>query len=106
MRLFQLVREDDESGVSGTGVVAQGVEFDNGRVSMTWLKSHLGMTGNYDNITVMLKVHGHGGKTKVEWVYDTDPSNSPPDPDVAIEDPVSAQEEDQEESKDNTNGDS
>ncbi len=35
MRRFQLNRIVDESGVSGTGVVAQGVEFDNGFCAMT-----------------------------------------------------------------------
>jgi hypothetical protein len=90
MRLFNLVREEDDSGVSGTGIVAEGVEFSNGRVSLTWLKSHLGMVGNYDNITVVTKVHGHGGKTRVEWIYDTDPT---PSEEEAIEDPVTASED-------------
>lgn len=108
MRVFNLVREEDESGVSGTGIVAQGTEFDNGRVALTWLKSHLGMVGIYDNITVMLKVHGHGGKTKVEWVYDTDPGNSA-DETLAVEDPVTEttpRHEDTNDTEDETDGDS
>jgi hypothetical protein len=37
MRTFYLHRIADESGVSGTGLVAQGVEFDNGKCALTWL---------------------------------------------------------------------
>lgn len=34
MRRFELHREEDVSGVSGTGVVAEGVAFSDGRVLM------------------------------------------------------------------------
>ena len=37
MRHFYLDRHEDATGISGTGVVAQGVEFDNGKVALTWL---------------------------------------------------------------------
>lgn len=65
-RLFSLVRDDDVSGTSGVGVVAEGVEWSNGWVSLHWL-SQLGCLGMYENIKVMTEVHGHGGKTRVEW---------------------------------------
>ena len=32
MRLFVLLREEDVTGVSGTGIVAEGVEWQDGRV--------------------------------------------------------------------------
>ena len=32
MKVFYLKREEDESGISGTGRVAQGFVFDNGKV--------------------------------------------------------------------------
>jgi len=35
-RLFSMVRESDESGVSGTGRVLDGVRFHNGMVSVCW----------------------------------------------------------------------
>jgi hypothetical protein len=38
-RRFQLIRYEDESGVSGTGVVAVGVEFPSGYVQMEWLNT-------------------------------------------------------------------
>ena len=67
MRRFQLMREADESGVSGTGLVAEGVEFASGRVAMTWL-SQYHVVNVVDNIKVVEALHGHGGKTKVVWI--------------------------------------
>lgn len=71
MRRFKVKREEDESGVSGTGVVAEGVEFENGKVAIQWL-SHKASFGIYDNIKHFKDIHGHGGKTKVRWI-DPDP---------------------------------
>jgi len=65
-KMFVLVRDEDVSGTSGTGVVAEGVEWSNGWVSLHWL-SQLGCLGMYENIKVMLAVHGHDGKTRLEW---------------------------------------
>jgi len=68
MRRFRLVRSADETGVSGTGVVAEGVEFANGKAAMTWL-SQFGAVTVFDNMKVIEETHGHHGKTKVEF-YD------------------------------------
>lgn len=65
-RMFVLVRDQDISGTSGTGVVAEGVEWSNGWCSLHWL-SQLGCLGMYENVKVMLEVHGHDGKTRMEW---------------------------------------
>ena len=67
MRRFVLNRHDDESGNSGTGVVAVGTQYPNGKVSLTWL-SHMGTMGWYDTIEVVKGLHGHGGKTEVIWL--------------------------------------
>ncbi len=64
IRTFQLVRGDDETGVSGTGVVAEGAEFTNGTVAMTWL-SVVNSIAFYPNIKVLEAIHGHAGKTKI-----------------------------------------
>jgi hypothetical protein len=40
MKIFYLKRVEDESGVSGTGRIAQGFIFDNGKVALTWLSEH------------------------------------------------------------------
>lgn len=71
MRRFRVKREEDESGVSGTGVVAEGVEFENGKVALQWL-SNKASFGIYDNIKQVRDIHGHGGKTRISWV-DPDP---------------------------------
>ena len=64
MKVFYLNRAEDESGISGTGRVAQGFIFDNGRVAVTWLSDHPSVT-IYDNIGEVHAIHGHGGKTEV-----------------------------------------
>ncbi|QJD50859.1 hypothetical protein KNV00_gp160 [Streptomyces phage Bmoc] len=67
MRLFELHRDIDSSGVSGTGVVAQGVEFDNRQCCMTWL-TEWNSVAVYPDIQTLEAIHGHGGNTRVVWV--------------------------------------
>lgn len=66
MRPFHLLRLEDDSGVSGTGIVAEGVEFTNGKVVINWLTKHRSMT-IYENIKEAEAIHGHGGKTRVVY---------------------------------------
>ena len=66
MKTFRLYRAEDESGVSGTGYVAEGVEFNNGKCALSWLTKHTSVAG-YDNIAVLEAIHGHGGKTLTVW---------------------------------------
>src|SRR6266851_3942410 len=40
LRVFQLLRDEDPSGVSGVGRVAVGVVFPSGKVVLEWLGSH------------------------------------------------------------------
>lgn len=78
LRRFELVRVEDESGVSGTGTVAVGVQFSDGAVAFEWLneqKEALDATQNGltikqapDGMDDLIEIHGHGGKTKVEWI--------------------------------------
>lgn len=67
MRKFVLNRVEDATGTSGVGTVAEGVEFSNGRVALHWL-SQMDVVSVYDNIVVVEKLHGHDGRTKLEWV--------------------------------------
>ncbi|QNO12532.1 hypothetical protein SEA_MULCHMANSION_116 [Streptomyces phage MulchMansion] len=67
MRLFELHRDVDASGVSGTGVVAQGVEFDNGQCCMTWL-TEWNSVAVYPDIATLEAIHGHNGNTRVVWI--------------------------------------
>lgn len=68
MRRFTLERQEDETGVSGTGSVAEGVQFSDGRCVMRW-NGQLSSIAIYNNVEDLIAIHGHGGKTKVEW-YD------------------------------------
>lgn len=67
MRRFNLVRHEDESGVSGVGNVAQGIQFDDATCAMRWL-TETPSTAFYASIVDLEEIHGHGGKTVVEWV--------------------------------------
>jgi len=61
---FWLERIEDESGVSGTGRVAEGYEFQDGVVVMRWLTKHKS-TCIYDSIEDVNIIHGHSGKTVI-----------------------------------------
>jgi hypothetical protein len=66
-RRFHLVRHEDVSGVSGTGIVADGVRFPNGKAVMCW-RGELSSIATYDSIGLLLEIHGHEGRTCIEWV--------------------------------------
>jgi hypothetical protein len=66
-RRFYLLRKEDVSGVSGTGKVAEGVEFLNGVCALSFSSSHMHVNV-YMSIRAVAEVHGHGGATEVVWV--------------------------------------
>jgi hypothetical protein len=69
MRLFELHRDVDETGVSGTGIVAEGVEFSDGYVAMRWIVGEHRSTGVWSQgIEAVKAIHGHDGKTQVVWL--------------------------------------
>lgn len=61
---FFLKRIEDESGVSGTGVVARGVVFPSGKVVLEWQTFHTSLC-IYQNLADVEAIHGHHGKTLV-----------------------------------------
>ena len=67
MRRFQLVRSEDVSGSSGTGIVAQGVEFDDGTAAMHWLVAPSSTT-LYGSTTDIVTIHGHEGRTVLQFL--------------------------------------
>ena len=70
LRRWHLVRVIDESGVSGTGVVASGVEFQDGTVAYRWRSSPHGANPTWqiaDCIEDVERIHGHEGKSHVVW---------------------------------------
>lgn len=80
MRPFQLVRREDLSGVSGTGLVAEGVAFSDGTVALRWLTGEHRSTGLHSSIRAVLAVHGHEGRTQIRWLDEPrrDPPERPP----------------------------
>ena len=78
-RRFRLIRHQDVSGVSGTGPVAEGVQFTDGAVALRWYGDYP-TTTVWDSIDSVVAIHGHGGATVVEWL---DPEAGP-DPDLKL----------------------
>ncbi len=68
-RRFVLYRLEDESHVSGTGLVAEGIQFSSGRCVRAWLTDTPSIDV-YENIGDVAEVHGHRGKTSIEWIDD------------------------------------
>lgn len=66
-RRFHLVRNEDESGVSGEGTVAEGVVFTDGSCVMRWL-THTSSTALYKTLADLETIHGHEGRTTVVFV--------------------------------------
>ena len=62
MRPFYLCRIQDVSGSSGTGVVAEGVEFSNGMCVMSWL-TDISSIKIFQSMSDLDIVHSHGGLT-------------------------------------------
>lgn len=69
MRLFRLMRQADPTGVSGTGVVAEGVQFTDGTAVLHW-RGEYASTVIWKSVDHAMHVHGHDGATRVEWVGD------------------------------------
>lgn len=67
MRLFELHRDVDTSGISGTGRVAQGIIFDNGKIALTWLTKHTSVA-LYDDLVTLEAIHGHQGNTRIVFL--------------------------------------
>lgn len=66
-RTFELVRHHDVSGQTGTGVVAEGVQFTDGSAALRWRGGHPA-TAVWPNVEEVLAVHGHQGATELRWL--------------------------------------
>src|SRR3954469_11941907 len=78
VKLFHLYRAEDQSGVSGTGPVVEGVEFTNGWCALRWVTGSSTLCF-YPSLTEVKAIHGHGGKTEL-IVHDFDPLSRKPEP--------------------------
>ena len=64
MRIFHFYRHEDQSGVSGTGAVVEGVEFTNGWCAVRWL-SEMSSLCFYQTLEQVQAIHSHGGRTEI-----------------------------------------
>jgi hypothetical protein len=64
MRKFYFLRHKDVNGFSGTGVVAEGVIFDDGTGAFTWLTPMKTVT-TFWKMSDIDFMHGHDGRTEV-----------------------------------------
>lgn len=62
----ELVRGQDVSGVSGTGVVANVVQCGNGDWVVAWLGEYPSTTV-WHSLEAIFAVHGHDGATVIHW---------------------------------------
>ncbi|MFE4658128.1 hypothetical protein ACFRFJ_15765 [Streptomyces hydrogenans] len=72
-RPFVLVRDIDVSGVSGTGIVANGIEFPDGHAAIHWTGSRWPTTTPHSCMESVTDIHSHGGATRVVWEPPTIP---------------------------------
>lgn len=69
-RRFELKRQQDISGVSGIGTVADGIMFDDGQAIIKWRGGDHGVRSLaiYNSMSEVKDIHGHDGATTVEWL--------------------------------------
>jgi hypothetical protein len=68
-RRFVLQRDHDVSGVSGTGVVAEGICFSSGRVALEWLSQWpTSVVFHERGMESVEAIHGHNGATRIVWL--------------------------------------
>jgi len=71
MKLFHFYRIQDQSGVSGTGAVVEGVQFTNGWCALRWITAKSSICF-YQSIEDVKQIHGHGGNTEIV-IHDLEP---------------------------------
>lgn len=73
MRRFHLQRGEDVTGVSGTGAVAEGVEFSDGTAVLRWRpvandNAAGTSTAVWSSTDDLIRIHGHDGATRIEYL--------------------------------------
>lgn len=66
MKRFTLQRDVDETGISGTGTIAEGCQFSSGECAVKWM-TPIWSVVFYLNIAAVEHIHGHQGKTRIVW---------------------------------------
>lgn len=63
MNVYHLWRSEDVTGVSGVGLVAEIMEFSDGKCAMRWMASNPRSVAVYDSLADLVAIHGHNGAT-------------------------------------------
>ena len=69
-RRFVLIR-DEHDGVNEPGVVAEGILFRSGKVSLNWV-SHPHSVHTYDTLADLMMVQNKNGITRIQWIDSSD----------------------------------
>lgn len=69
-RRFELHRDADVTGISGVGVVAEGIEASDGAVLLRWVVGEHRSSVIWPGMAAVDAIHGHGGQTRVVWLDD------------------------------------
>lgn len=77
-RRFHLQRDLDVTGASGTGRVADGIQWPDGTVSIRWRGERPSVVF-WASIQDAEQVHGHGGASRIVW-DDLEDGYTPPPP--------------------------
>ena len=67
VRRFLLWRTEDATGISGTGLVAMGSVWPNGKAVLLWRGEHSSIA-IYDSMDSLVAIHCHGGKSEVMFI--------------------------------------
>lgn len=63
-----MVRDEDITGISGTGKIAAGALFADGTAVLHWPGDpYTTTTVHPGGLESILHIHGHGGKTRIVW---------------------------------------
>jgi hypothetical protein len=68
-RRFVFLRDQDETGISGIGLVVMGVLYPDGRCHYRWMTEHQTdqMADSLDKLEI---IHGHNGRTRIVFLDD------------------------------------
>jgi hypothetical protein len=69
IRTFELIRDVDLNGISGTGTVAEGCQFSDGVCTMHWVTKHSSTTV-YPDVHTLYQIHGHEGASRIVWHHE------------------------------------
>jgi hypothetical protein len=66
-RRFAFLRDEDETGISGRGLVVEGVQYSDGHCDYRWMTEHQ-TSQSAANLDIIIAIHGHNGRTRVVFI--------------------------------------